>query len=138
MFEATSVARFADAIVDIGLSGVWHHYDIDGHQSHWQAAEFDYFLMTCGVKYNDMVEVFKGRANAAALVPLLDQNDPQHRPVRVASEAWGSPWIQAVAATNVDGFDSSRSSSSAGVRQPRRFLGRALSSAATWSSQPGP
>ncbi len=47
-------------------------------------------------------------------------------------------WIQAVAATNVDGSESSRWSSSAGVRQPWRFLGRALSSAATWSSQPGP
>jgi len=48
------------------------------------------------------------------------------------------PWIQAVAATNVDGSDSSRSSSSAGVRKPRRLRGRALSSEATWSSQPGP
>ena len=47
-------------------------------------------------------------------------------------------WIQAVAATNVDGSESSRSSSSAGVRQPNRLRGRALSSAATWSSQPGP
>ena len=48
------------------------------------------------------------------------------------------PWIQAVAATNVDGSDSRRSSSSAGISPAEAFAGRALSSAATSSSQPGP
>lgn len=91
MFEAGSITRLADAVVDIATSGAWRDYDIDGHPSHWQAAEFDYFLITWGVKYADMLEVFKGRANAAVLAPMLDQRDEQHRPLRAASEAWGSP-----------------------------------------------
>ena len=91
MFEAGSITRIADAVVDIATSGAWRDYDIDEHPSHWQAAEFDYFLITCGVKYTDMREVFKGRATAAVLAPMLDQRDEQHRPLRAASEAWGSP-----------------------------------------------
>lgn len=67
------------------------NYDIEGYLCHWPSAEFDNFLITCGVKYDDMREVFKGRANAAVLAPMLDQRDEQHRPLRVASEAWGSP-----------------------------------------------
>jgi hypothetical protein len=90
MFEAGSIARIADAVVDIATSGAWRDYDINGHPSHWWAAEFDYFLITCGVKYSDMKEVFKGRANAAVLAPMLDQHDEQHhRPLKVASDAWG-------------------------------------------------
>jgi hypothetical protein len=89
MFEAGSIARIAEAVVDIAVSGAWRDYDIDKHACHWQAAEFDYFLITCGVKYADMVEVFKGRANAAMLAPMLDQHDPAHRPLKVAAQAWG-------------------------------------------------
>ncbi|WP_221371088.1 hypothetical protein [Mycolicibacterium xanthum] len=89
MFDAGSIARIAEAVVDIATSGAWRNYDINGHACHWQAAEFDYFLITCGVKYDDMREVFKGRAAAAALAPMLDQRDEQHRPLRIASEVWG-------------------------------------------------
>jgi hypothetical protein len=90
MFEARSIGRIADAILDIATSDAWRDYDIDGHHSHWLAAEFDYFLITCGVKYDDMVAVFKGYKSAALLVPLLDPRDVEHhRKLQVASEAWG-------------------------------------------------
>ena len=72
MFEARSIGRIADAIIDIATSGAWRDYDIDGHHSQWLAAEFDYFLITCGVKYDDMVEAFKGYFSAALLVAMLD------------------------------------------------------------------
>jgi hypothetical protein len=91
MFEAGSVARIAEAVIDIAVSGAWRDYDIDGHRSHWQAAEFDYFLITCGVKYTDMEAVLKGCASAALLAPFMDQRDQQHRKLPEASQAWGSP-----------------------------------------------
>jgi hypothetical protein len=49
-------------------------------------------------------------------------------------------WIQAVVATpgGLDPPDNSSSRASAGVRQPSVFRGRLLSSAAIWSSIPGP
>jgi hypothetical protein len=73
MFEAGSIARITETVIDIATSGAWRDYDIDGHECHWQAADFDYFLITCGVKYDDMREVVKGRAIAALLFPLMDQ-----------------------------------------------------------------
>jgi hypothetical protein len=88
MLEARSIALISDLIIDIALSGAWRDYDIDGVPFRWRAAEFDYFLITCGVVYVDVKEVLKGR-DTAPLVPLFDQKSPEHRPLRVASDALG-------------------------------------------------
>ncbi|MCW2804160.1 MAG: hypothetical protein JWN06_2377, partial [Propionibacteriaceae bacterium] len=48
------------------------------------------------------------------------------------------PWIQVVDATDSVGWDNSRSRASAGVSKLGRLRGRALSSAVTWWSSPGP
>jgi hypothetical protein len=88
MAEVHSIAKIAEAILDIAYSDAWHDHRIEGHECHWLAAEFDYFLVTCGVRHADMVEVFKGRECAISLAPLLDPNSTEHRPLRVASEDW--------------------------------------------------
>jgi hypothetical protein len=89
--KATSLALLAEATIEFGESQAWRDYDIAGHPCTWQAAEFDYALITCGVKYADMVAMLKGRETAVALVPLMDPRSPEHRHPKVASQAWGSP-----------------------------------------------
>jgi hypothetical protein len=91
MAEATSLARIAEAVIELGSSQAWRDYDIDGYPCKWQAAEFDYALITCGVKYTDMAQLLKGHETAIALVPLMDPRSPEHRHPKDASQAWGSP-----------------------------------------------
>jgi hypothetical protein len=91
MAEATSLARIAEAIIELGTSQAWRDYDIDGYPCKWEPAEYDYALITCGIKYTDFAELLKGRETAIALVPLMDPRSPDHRHPQDASQAWGSP-----------------------------------------------
>lgn len=88
---ATSVNQLADAVIAIATSGAWQDYVLDGHGAAWLAAEFDYFLIACGVRHADMVEILKGRADAAQLAPLMDQAARQRRTLKAASHEWDLP-----------------------------------------------
>jgi hypothetical protein len=88
---AAGVNQITDAVIAIATSDAWHDYILDGHGAAWLGAEFDYFLIACGVRYVDMVEVLKWRSDTQLLAPLMDQKADARRPLKVASAGWDSP-----------------------------------------------
>ena len=87
------VAELTDAVVDIATSGAWRDYHMaTGHEA-WREAELDYFLVACGMHYEDVSRVLAYNAGAKALAPMMDKAaDADHRrPLSEAATAWHSP-----------------------------------------------
>lgn len=149
------VAATADIIsggrVQMGIGGGWYEHEWRAYGYGFPSAGVRLARLDEGVQimrdaWRDGRVSFDGRhyqVDGAIVAPKPLQ--PNGLPLWIAGggekvtlRIAAASWIQAVAATNADGSESSRWSSSAGVRHLRRLRGRPLSSAATWSSQPGP
>ena len=87
------VAELEDSIVEMALSGAWRNYSTGVGRDRWLEAEFDYFLISCGVAYDDVARVVNWSKDGASLAPLMDPKaDTDHRRSAVeAANAWHSP-----------------------------------------------
>jgi hypothetical protein len=87
------VAELTDAVIDIATSGAWRDYHMaTGHEA-WREAELDYFLIACGMHYEDVSRVLAYNAGAKALAPMMDKtaSTDRRRPLAEAATVWHSP-----------------------------------------------
>lgn len=98
------VAELTDAVIDIATSGAWRDYHMaTGHEA-WRDAELDYFLIACGMHYEDVSRVLAYNKGAKALAPMMDkQAEPgRRRSLEEAASGWHSPTGQSLAARAED------------------------------------
>lgn len=86
------IAELTDAIIDIAVSGAWRDYHTAiGHEA-WRDAELDYFLIACGMRYDDVSRVLAYNKEAKALAPMMDKAAvSDRRPLEEAAKSWPSP-----------------------------------------------
>jgi hypothetical protein len=92
--NASRLATYADAVVDMFESGAWRRYtDATGRADEWRAAEFDYFLIACDANYTDVQKLLTwDRAKAADLAAAMESDERRRRrTLEDAAAAWHSP-----------------------------------------------
>lgn len=92
------VAELTSAVIDIATSGAWRDYHVaTGHEA-WRDAELDYFLIACGMHYEDVARILNYNKDAKALAPMMDKaaDTEQRRPLDEAAQAWHSPTGQSL------------------------------------------
>src|SRR4051794_37481654 len=92
------VAELTDAVIEIATSGAWRDYHMaTGHEA-WREAELDYFLIACGMHYEDVARVLNYNKDAKALAPMMDKKAgaERRRPLEEAANGWHSPTGQSL------------------------------------------
>lgn len=87
------VPELTNLIIDMAHSGAWRDYETAAGRETWREAELDYFLIACGVRYEDASRVLAYKSKSVDLVPLMDPNagPSKRRPLAEASAAWHAP-----------------------------------------------
>ena len=96
MSEARNLSRLGeltDEVVAIAQSGAWRRYRTAVGHDEWRECEFDYFLIACDLRHEDVGRVVAYTREGASLAPLMDR-DAERRKRRTlddAATAWHAP-----------------------------------------------
>jgi hypothetical protein len=84
------LGKLTNAVVEIASTGAWREYRTGFGHEVWREAEFDYFLISCGVAFEDAQRVLAWTKQGAALAPLMDReaDGSRRRPLDHAARAW--------------------------------------------------
>lgn len=87
------VAELTDSVVEIAKSGAWRDYQTAVGHENWREAELDYFLIACGLHYDDVSRILAWNKDATELAPMMDRsaNSTKRRPLEEAATTWHSP-----------------------------------------------
>lgn len=84
------VGELTDQIVAMAESGKWHQYKTGAGVNEWREAEFDFFLISCGVAWDDASRVLAWSHKGESLMPFMDPsaNSDRRRTLEEAASAW--------------------------------------------------
>jgi hypothetical protein len=87
------LGELTDEVVAIAQSGVWRRYRTGPGTDEWRESEFDYFLISCDLRHEDISRIVAYTREGAALAPLMDRNadSAKRRTLDDAAAAWHSP-----------------------------------------------
>lgn|SRR5262245_56039480 len=91
--NASRLGTYADLIVGMFESGAWRQYTTALGPERWRAHEFDYFLIACDARYEDIVRILGWDTVRAAQLAEAMMGEPSshRRSLAEASAAWRSP-----------------------------------------------
>lgn len=86
------IGELADQIVAIAKSGSWRHYKTAIGTAEWKEAEFDYFLIACDLRHEDIGRVVLHTNDwlTFAMVMDPDAGEDKRRPFEEAAQDWPS------------------------------------------------
>jgi hypothetical protein len=89
----TRTAELVDVIAEMATTDAWRDYRDALGEHRWLESEFDYFLIECGLRFDDVSRVIAWSRKGGQLAPLMDTaaNADRRRPLEEASAAWQSP-----------------------------------------------
>ncbi len=87
------VAELTHSVIEMAESGAWRKYRTALGEQEWLEAEYDYFLIACQLRRDDVARVLAWNSESAKLAPLMDRDaeSSKRRPLEDASAAWRSP-----------------------------------------------
>jgi hypothetical protein len=87
------LAELTDQVVAIAQTGVWRRYRTAVGVDEWCESEFDYFLIACDLRHEDVARITAYTREGAALAPMMDRevNGTRRRTLEEAAAAWHSP-----------------------------------------------
>lgn len=87
------VGELTDEIVSMAQSGEWRRYRTALGVDEWGECEFDFFLIACGLAWDDVSRVLAWSGKGAELAPLMDPsaNKTRRRSLDEAATAWHAP-----------------------------------------------
>lgn len=93
MSEARNLSRIGeltDEVVAIAQSGAWRRYRTAVGHDEWRECEFDYFLIACDLRHEDVGRVVAYTREGATLAPLMDRDaeEDKRRTLDEAAAAW--------------------------------------------------
>jgi hypothetical protein len=93
LLNASRLGTYADLIVTMYESGDWRQYETAYGTEQWRAHEFDYFLIACRARYEDVVRILAWNTVRAAKLgeAMLGEPSPTRRTLAEASAAWSAP-----------------------------------------------
>jgi hypothetical protein len=91
--NASRLGTYADLVVGMYESGEWRQYTTALGPERWRAHEFDYFLISCDARYEDVVRILGwDTVRAAKLAETMTGEASAHRrSLAEASADWTSP-----------------------------------------------
>jgi hypothetical protein len=86
------IGELADEVVRIAKSKSWRHYRDAVGEYDWREAEFDYFLMSCDLRHEDIGRVVLHTQDWSTLAQIMDPNADvsRRRPLEEAAASWRS------------------------------------------------
>jgi hypothetical protein len=95
LLNASRVGTYADLVVKMFHNKAWREYETALGVTTWRVHEFDYFLISCGARYEDMARIMLwDTVRSARLVEAMTgEPSRERRALAEASETWqsGSP-----------------------------------------------
>ena len=96
MSEARNLSRIGeltDEVVAIAQSGAWRRYRTAVGHDEWRECEFDYFLIACDLRHEDVGRVVAYTREGSTLAPLMDRDaeEDKRRTLDEAAAAWHAP-----------------------------------------------
>jgi hypothetical protein len=90
--NASRLGTYADLVVDMFTSGSWRSYETALGPENWRAHEFDYFLIACDARHEDLVRILMWDTVRAAKMAEAMSGPPSRyrRALTEASAAWQS------------------------------------------------
>lgn len=87
------VGELTDQIVAMAESGKWRQYRTAVGVDEWRECEFDFFLISCGLAWDDVSRVLAWSHKGETLMPFMDPsaNSGQRRTLEEAATAWHAP-----------------------------------------------
>jgi hypothetical protein len=70
----TGIAELTRKVLAIVETQHWRRYRTAGGVQQWRAAEFDYFLISCDLSWDDVSKVIAWNNKSADIAPLMDHN----------------------------------------------------------------
>jgi hypothetical protein len=94
--EARNLSRIgelADEVLSIATSNSWRRYRTATGVTQWRKAEFDYFLISCGLSHEDIGRAILHTGAWSTFAKIMDANaDESHRrTLHDAASSWTSP-----------------------------------------------
>jgi hypothetical protein len=85
-------AALVEEIAAMHESGKWRRYETALGTETWKECEFDYFLISCDVVYDEIARVLAWNRRGKELAPAMMSEDPsKRRSLDVAAARWHSP-----------------------------------------------
>lgn len=87
------VGELTDQIVAMAESGKWRQYRTAVGVDEWRECEFDFFLISCGLAWDDVSRVLAWSRKGETLMPFMDPsaNSGRRRTLEEAATAWHAP-----------------------------------------------
>jgi len=87
------LGELTDEVVAIARSGRWQRYRTAVGKDEWRECEFDYFLIACDLRHDDISRILAYTREGAALAPLMDRSaeETKRRSFEDAAASWHSP-----------------------------------------------
>jgi len=87
------IGELADKIIEMAESGAWRRYRTAVGSDKWLECEFDYFLISCDLEYDDVYRAIKWEKLGEQVRAMMDHDaDPaERRPLEQAAAKWHSP-----------------------------------------------
>jgi hypothetical protein len=87
------VGELTDQIVAMAESGTWRQYRTALGVEDWRECEFDFFLISCGLAWDDVSRVLAWSHKGESLMPFMDPsaNSGKRRTLEEAATAWHAP-----------------------------------------------
>ena len=89
----SKIGLLHELIAEMFKSGKWREYQTGTGREKWLECEFDYFLISTEIRYNDACDVFRWTGLGPDLVRATSCEPPdstKRRPIAEASKAWNS------------------------------------------------
>lgn len=89
----SKVGELTDQIVAMAESGKWRRYRTAVGTDEWRECEFDFFLISCGLAWDDVSRVLAWSHKGESLMPFMDPsvNSSRRRTLEQAAAAWHAP-----------------------------------------------
>lgn len=87
------IGELADEVLSIATSSSWRSYRTAAGVTKWREAEFDYFLISCGLSHEDIGRAVLHTGAWSTFAKIMDSNADQahRRPLDEAANSWASP-----------------------------------------------
>jgi hypothetical protein len=86
----TKVGELMEEVVGIAESRDWRSYHTAVGENAWRECEFDYFLISCDLQWEDVANVVAWTKAGNTLAPLMDRDAPakKRRPLEEAAKTY--------------------------------------------------
>jgi hypothetical protein len=87
------IGELADKIIEMAESGAWRRYRTAVGVDEWRECEFDYFLISCDVAFDDVYRAIKWHRLGEQTREKMDPNAPpaKRRTLEQAAAKWHAP-----------------------------------------------